>query len=80
MDRYFFDLVGNEGPELDYVGRMLWTTDEAYNAAELIALDLAVRRTDEVIGSNVTVSDVHGRRLFSIPIKQSYLSATPVAA
>jgi hypothetical protein len=80
MDRYFFDLVGNEGRELDYVGRLLGTTDEAYNAAELIAFDLAVKQTDELIGSTVTVSDVHGRKLFSIPIKQSYLSATPVAA
>jgi hypothetical protein len=80
MDRYFFDLVGNEGRELDYVGRLLWSADEAYDAAELIALDLAVKQTDEVIGSNVTVSDVHGRELFSIPVKQSYLSAMSVTA
>ena len=34
MDRYFFDVVGNEGPTLDYSGRMLRTTDEAYDWGE----------------------------------------------
>ena len=80
MERYFFDVVGNEGPALDYTGRMLRTTDEAYSAAELMALDLAVKQGDEVIGSKVTVSDMYGRKLFSIPIKESYLAAVPIAA
>jgi hypothetical protein len=79
MDRYFFDVVGREGPALDYTGRVLRTTDEAYNAAELMALDLAVKQGDEVIGSKVTVSDTYGRKLFSIPVKESYLSATSAA-
>jgi hypothetical protein len=80
MERYFFDVVGNEGPALDYTGRTLRSADEAYNAAELMALDLAVKQGDEVIGSKVTVSDIYGRRLFSIPIKESYLAAVPIAA
>ena len=75
MERYFFDVVGNEGPALDY-NRMLRTTDEAYSAAELMALDLAVKHGDEVIGSKVTVSNTYGRKLFSIPVKESYLSAS----
>jgi hypothetical protein len=79
MDRYFFDVVGNEGPVLDYTGRSLRTVDEAYNAGELMALDLAVKQGDEVFGSKVTVSDTYGRKIFSIPVKESYLSASSKA-
>jgi hypothetical protein len=79
MKRYFFDVVGNEGSALDYTGRMLQTTDEAYSTAELMALDLAVKQPDEVIGSNVTVSDAY-ERLFSIPVKETYVLASPIAA
>ena len=80
MDRYFFDVVGTEGRTLDYTGRSLRTADEAYNATELMALDLAVKQGDEVIGSKVTVSDTYGRKLFSIPVKESYLSTSSSAA
>ena len=38
--RYFFDFVGHERSELDYTGRILPTPEEAYDAAELMALDL----------------------------------------
>jgi hypothetical protein len=79
MDRYFFDVVENEGPALDYTGRVLRTTDEAYNTAELMALDLAVKQGDDVIGSKVTVSDTYRRKLFTIPVKETYLSATSAA-
>jgi hypothetical protein len=76
MTHYFFDVVGHRGSALDYRGRILHTADEAYNAAELLALDLAVAQVEEAIGSRVTVSDAYGRQLFTIPIRQSYLSAT----
>jgi hypothetical protein len=79
MKRYFFDVVGNEGSALDYTGRMLRTADEAYSTAELMALDLAVKQVDEVTVSKVAVSDAY-ERLFSIPVKESYLSAGPIAA
>jgi hypothetical protein len=80
VKHYFFDVVGNEGSALDYTGRMLRTADEAHSAAELMALDLAVKQTDEVTVSEVTESDAHGRKFFSIPIKETYLSAMPIAA
>jgi hypothetical protein len=80
MKRYFFDVVGDDGSALDYTGRILPTADEAYKAAELIALDLAVKGADEAIGSKVTVSDALGYRFFSIPVEESYLSALPIAA
>jgi hypothetical protein len=44
--RYFFDFVGHERSELDFTGRILPTPEEAYDAAELMALDLLVRRAD----------------------------------
>jgi hypothetical protein len=51
-----------------YTGRTSRTADEAYNVAELMALDLAVKHGGEVIGSKVTVSDTDGRKLFVIPV------------
>jgi hypothetical protein len=79
IDRYFFDVVGTEGRAFDYTGRSLRTADEAYNAAELMALDLAVKQGDEVIESKVTVSDTYGHELFAILVKESYLSAGSLA-
>ena len=57
MKRYFFDIVGHQRSELDYGGRVLPTFDEACEAAELMAFDLAVKRADEMIGYKVTVSN-----------------------
>lgn len=74
MNQYFFDVVGHEGSALDYTGRQLQTDNEAYDVAEMLAFDLAVKNADEGIGFKVTVSDVHGRKLFSVPIKHSYVS------
>jgi len=68
MKRYFFDIVTRDRSELDYKGRVFSTMKEAYDAAELIALDLEVRFEDEMIGSAVTVSSVEGRKFFSIPV------------
>ena len=47
--------------------------NEAYVAAELMALDIAVRAADRAIGTAVTTSDAHGRQLFAIPINLSLL-------
>jgi hypothetical protein len=49
MKRYFFDIVTRDRSELDYKGRVFSTMKEAYDAAELIALDLEVRYEDEMI-------------------------------
>ena len=72
MQRYFFDVVGHGRSELDFAGRELPTPETAYDAAELMALDLAV---DDTIGWAVNVSDVKGHKLFSIPVQASYLGA-----
>ena len=47
--RYFFDFVGHERSELDYTGRILRTPEEAYDAAELMALDLIRNAAQEKI-------------------------------
>ena len=44
MERYFFDIVGHERSELDYTGRILAAPKIAYDFAELMALDVGVRR------------------------------------
>ena len=74
MKRYFFDVVGHERSELDYTGRILPTPEIAYDAAELMAFDLIVKR-EESIGWAVNVSSVEGCKLFSIPVQTSYLAA-----
>jgi hypothetical protein len=76
MERYFFDLVKHDRSELDYVGRMFATPEEAYDAAELMAFDLVVTQMDEMVGSAVKVSIAEGRELFSIPVQTSCLVAT----
>ena len=75
MKRYFFDVLGHQRSELDYSGRTFSTPEDAYSAAELMALDLVVRSEDDAIGLSVTVSSTEGRKLFSIPVRTSYLSA-----
>jgi hypothetical protein len=77
MERYFFDLVKRDRSELDYVGRVFATPEEAYDAAELMAFDLVVTQMDEMIGSAITVSIAEGRELFSIPVQACCLAAAP---
>jgi hypothetical protein len=75
VKRYFFDVVGHGRSELDHTGRILPTIERAYDAAELMAFDLVVKREDETIGWAVNVSNAEGHKLFSIPVKASYLAA-----
>ena len=75
MERYFFDIVGREWSELDFTGRVLAAPKIAYDFAELMALDVGVRREDETIGWAVNVSSIEGRTLFSIAVRTSYLAA-----
>jgi hypothetical protein len=75
VKRYFFDVVGSNRRELDYSGRMLPTPESARDAAELLAIDLAVKNEGEAIGWSVNVSVAEGHKLFSIPVQESYLAA-----
>ena len=42
MNKYFFDLVGNDHAEYDYKGRVFSAPEKAFALAELMALDLEV--------------------------------------
>jgi hypothetical protein len=75
MNRFFFDVLGQERSELDYTGRILPTIEKAYDEAEMLALDIAVKTADDTIGLAVHVSTAEGHKLFMIPVRASYLSA-----
>jgi hypothetical protein len=78
MKRYFFDLMKPDRPEIDCVGRVFATAEEAYDAAETMAFDLVVTDADAMLGSAITVSSAQGLKLFSIPVQVSCLAATPL--
>lgn len=73
MKQYFFDVVGPGRPEYDYSGRAFSTLEKAYELAELIAFDLAV--SEEWDGWRISVSDVEGNNIFSVPVESSCLAA-----
>jgi hypothetical protein len=75
MRRYFFDVVGRQRSEYDYHGRDLPTPENAYQLAELIALDLGIEHENQWIGWTVNVRTPEGRELFSIPVESSDLAA-----
>jgi len=75
MKRYFFDAVGEQRREYDYCGRHLKTAEGAFQLAELIALDYAVKGEDEWVGCSINVRDAEGQKLFSVPIQSSFLVA-----
>jgi hypothetical protein len=49
MKRYFFDVMKHDRSELDYMGRLFPTAEEAYDAAELMALDIVVKHEEEMM-------------------------------
>lgn len=75
MSRYFFDLVGAERSKYDYTGRELPSPENAYQLAELIAVDLAVEDQDPWYGWTVKVRNVQGREMFCVAVKPEYLAA-----
>ncbi len=75
MRRYFFDVVGQQRCAYDYRGRDFPTPENAYQLAELIALDCSVREQDEWVGCTINVRSPEGHELFSIPVQSSYLAA-----
>lgn len=75
MSRYFFDLVGAEQSKYDYTGRELPSKENAYQLAELIAVDLAVEDEAPWYGWAVKVRNVQGREICSVAVKPEYLAA-----
>ena len=75
MRRYFFDLVGAERSNYDYTGRELPSPENAYQLAELIAVDLAVEDQEPTYGWTVKVRNVQGHEVFCVAVKPEYLAA-----
>ena len=68
MDRLFFDVVTPQAYLYDYHGRRFRRSEEAAQAAEMIALDLGCSETADSVGSQVQVRTATGDMLYSIPV------------
>ena len=73
MTQFFFDIAFGETVYHDFHGRQFAKAEEAYELADLIALDLAV--TEEARGKEVQVRNVAGQRLYFIGVGDSDLMA-----
>jgi hypothetical protein len=67
MTRYFFDLVKASLTEHDHQGRFFQLPEQAQRQGELIAIDLQFA-SEQWAGGQVSVRDVQGRELYSIPV------------
>ena len=68
MEKYFFDLVGQDQSQYDYRGQVFSGPEKAVRLAELIALDLEMRGEGEWSGWRVNVRSAHGEEYFSVPV------------
>jgi uncharacterized protein DUF6894 len=75
MQRYFFDIASGSRSIYDYQGREFSARQEAFELAELIALDLELNVDGEWGDCRVAVRDVEGRNLFSVPVRELDLIA-----
>ena len=74
MQQYFFDVIAGSYIKYDYRGREFSKHNEAYQLAEMIALDIECL-DDEATGAEVQVRNVSGDLLFSIPVREPDLIA-----
>ena len=75
MTRYFFDLLGQTRSEYDFTGALFSDAQEAFNWAELLALDLEMAGDEQpLIGSRLGVRRTDGCELFSIPIGEAEMA------
>ena len=70
MNKYFFDVVGDDRTEIDFHGRAFSEPQKAFQMAHMLALDMEVGYADEYSGKTVHVRSAHGDHLFSVPIRQ----------
>ncbi len=68
MQKYVFDLVGQDRSQYDYRGRVLAAPEKAFRLAELIALDLDIRGGGEWSGWSINVHNEQGQQYFSVPV------------
>ncbi len=74
MRRYFFDIVGQQRRAYDYCGREFPTPQNAYQLAELIALDYSIDEKDEWVGC-INVRSAEGQEFFSVLVQSSWRAA-----
>jgi hypothetical protein len=75
MNRYFFDLTGQDCCQYDYQGRMLAAPEQALRYAELLALDLEMNADGQWSGWAVNVRDARGHQFCSVPVRYPDLIA-----
>jgi uncharacterized protein DUF6894 len=75
MNRYFFDLVGRDRAEYDFQGRECSSLENAFQAAEFIALDLGLKSEGNWCGWIVRVRNSDGKEFFSVPVRSADLIA-----
>jgi hypothetical protein len=68
MKRFFFDVKSAQSCSYDYRGRNYSRSEDAVEAAELIAMDLRCSMKDDWSGGHVQVRTAAGEMLFSFPI------------
>jgi hypothetical protein len=69
MCRYFFDLVGQKRTEYDFRGREFSSLEDAFQMAEIIAIDLELKSEGEWRGWSVEVRNSDSGHLFSVPVQ-----------
>jgi hypothetical protein len=70
MNKYFFDVVGDDCTEIDFHGRAFSEPQKALQMAHMLALDMEVGYGEEYSGRAVHVRSADGDHLFSVPIRQ----------
>jgi len=69
MNKYFFDLTGQNCCEYDHQGRVLAHPSEAVSLAELLALDLEVKDHEQRSARAITVRDCWGKEICCVPVR-----------
>jgi hypothetical protein len=75
MKRYFFDVISQSGSEYDYRGREFPTPEQAFQMAELMALDLQLCPKGDWAASSINVRDSYGTEFFSTRVHPPELAA-----
>jgi hypothetical protein len=75
MKRYFFDVISQAGSAYDYRGREFPSPEQAYQMAELMALDLQLCPPGEWAASSINVRDSFGTEFFTMRVQPPELQA-----
>jgi hypothetical protein len=76
MTQFFFDIASQETVYHDFQGRNFTKAEEAYELANLIALDLAItEEAEKAWAKEVHVRNVAGQRLYFVRVSDSDLIA-----